>query len=99
MINKPPACKGLDIRISIIAPIKGRGFINQGSTLTGAGFLHPPYPQLLLLPLALSPLKPSGTLRAFLGCGFLSKINQQEKGTLSVIWLPGYQVSDKASGR
>ena len=33
MINKPPAFKGLNIRIPIIIPIKGRGFINQGSTL------------------------------------------------------------------
>ena len=30
MINKPPPFKGLDIRILIIIPIKGRGFINHG---------------------------------------------------------------------
>ena len=33
MINKPPPFKGLNIRIPIVIPIKGRGFINQGSTL------------------------------------------------------------------
>ena len=33
MIYKPPPFKGLDIRIPIIIPIKGRGFINHGSTL------------------------------------------------------------------
>ena len=31
MINKPPPFKGLKIRIPIIVPIRGRGFINQGS--------------------------------------------------------------------
>ena len=35
MINKPPPFKGLDIRITIMIPIKGRGFINQGSGLLG----------------------------------------------------------------
>ena len=37
MINKPPPFKGLNMRmpIIIIIPIKGRGFINQGSTLKG----------------------------------------------------------------
>ena len=30
MINKPPPFKGLNIRIPIIIPIKGSGFINQG---------------------------------------------------------------------
>ena len=33
MINKPPPFKGLNIKIPIIIPIKGRGFINKGSTL------------------------------------------------------------------
>ena len=33
MINKPPPFKGANIRISIIIPIKRRGFINHGSTL------------------------------------------------------------------
>ena len=33
MINKPPPFKGLNIRIPITTPIKGRGFINQGSGL------------------------------------------------------------------
>ena len=48
MINKPPPFKGLNIRIPIIfkglniripimIPIKWRGVINQGSTLTGSG--------------------------------------------------------------
>ena len=31
MINKPPPFKGLDSRMSIVIPIKGRGVINQGS--------------------------------------------------------------------
>ena len=34
MINKHPLFKGLHIRIPIMIPIKGRGFINQGSTLS-----------------------------------------------------------------
>ena len=37
MINKPPPFKGLNIRIPIIISIKGRGFIDQGSTLLGGG--------------------------------------------------------------
>ena len=34
MINKPPPFKGLKKRVPIIIPIRGRGFINQGSTLS-----------------------------------------------------------------
>ena len=30
MINNPPPCKGLNSRIPIIIPVKGRGFINHG---------------------------------------------------------------------
>ena len=33
MMNEPPPFKGLNTRIPIIIPIKGRGFINQGSGL------------------------------------------------------------------
>ena len=33
MINKPPLFTGFNIRIPIIIPIKGRGFINRGSGL------------------------------------------------------------------
>ena len=33
MINEPPPFKDLNIRIPIITPIKGRGFINHGSGL------------------------------------------------------------------
>ena len=33
MVQKPPPFKGLNIRILIINPIKGRGFINHGSGL------------------------------------------------------------------
>ena len=33
MINKPLPLKGLNIRIPIIIPIKGRGFNNHGSGL------------------------------------------------------------------
>ena len=33
MINESPPFKGPNIRIPIIIPIKGRGLINQGSTL------------------------------------------------------------------
>ena len=33
MINKPPPFTGLNIRIPIITPIKGREFINHGSGL------------------------------------------------------------------
>ena len=36
MINNPPCFKGLNTSIPIITPIKGRGFINQGS---GLGFM------------------------------------------------------------
>ena len=35
MINRPPGFKGVNMRIPIIIPIKGRGSINQGS---GFGF-------------------------------------------------------------
>ena len=35
LLKRPPPFKGLDIRIPIIIPIKGRGFVNQGS---GLGF-------------------------------------------------------------
>ena len=31
MIDKPLPYKGLTIRIPIIIPVKGRGFVNQGS--------------------------------------------------------------------
>ena len=34
MIIKPPLFKGLDIRIPIRIPIKGKGFIDQASGLT-----------------------------------------------------------------
>ena len=33
MINNPPPSKSFKVRILIIIPIKGRGFINQGATL------------------------------------------------------------------
>ena len=33
MINKPTPFKGLNVRIPIIIPIEGRGFISQGSGL------------------------------------------------------------------
>ena len=33
MMNKPPPFRGFNIRILIISPIKGRGFINHGSGL------------------------------------------------------------------
>ena len=33
MINEPPPFKCLDIRIPFITPVKGRGFIDQGSGL------------------------------------------------------------------
>ena len=36
LINIPPPFKGLNIRIRTIIPIKGRGFINQRSTLQWA---------------------------------------------------------------
>ena len=39
MINKSAPFKGLNIRIPIFIPIKGRGFINQGSTLHVLGQL------------------------------------------------------------
>ena len=35
MIHKPPPSKGIDIRIPIIIPGKGRGFIIDGSGLQG----------------------------------------------------------------
>ena len=34
MINKPPPFQGLNCRIPILIPIKGRGFLNQGSRLS-----------------------------------------------------------------
>ena len=41
MINKPPPLQGLDIRIPIIIPSKGRGSINQGFGLWGS--VHLPH--------------------------------------------------------
>ena len=38
MINKPPPFKVLNNTSLIIIPIKGRGFINQGSTLNRAKY-------------------------------------------------------------
>ena len=38
MINKPPPFKGLNSRIPVIIPMKGRGFVNQGLGLVS---LHP----------------------------------------------------------
>ena len=35
-LTNPAPLKGLDIRILIIIPIKGRGFMNQGSTFVPA---------------------------------------------------------------
>ena len=35
MINKPSPLKGLNVRIPIIIPMKGRGSVNQGSGLQG----------------------------------------------------------------
>ena len=40
MIDKPPPFKGLDIKIPIIIPIKGRGFINLGSGLDWGRLCH-----------------------------------------------------------
>ena len=40
MIHKPPLFNGLNIWIPIIIPVKGRGFINQGSTF-GISFGSP----------------------------------------------------------
>ena len=36
IINKPLPFKGLNVRNPNIIPIKGRGFINQGSGLTSS---------------------------------------------------------------
>ena len=41
MINKPPPFKGLNTRIPIIIPIKGRGFINHGSGVRAFLFTEP----------------------------------------------------------
>ena len=38
MINKPPPLKGLNSSMPIITPVKGRGFINQGSGLVNVPF-------------------------------------------------------------
>ena len=38
MINKPPPFTGLNIRIPIIIPTKGEGFMNHGFTFTCLGF-------------------------------------------------------------
>ena len=46
MINKLTPFKGLNIRIPIIIPIKGRGFTNHGSGLGGLN----PLPPMLKLP-------------------------------------------------
>ena len=36
MMNNPPPVKGPNIRIPVIIRIKGRGFINQGSTVVSS---------------------------------------------------------------
>ena len=41
MINKPPFCKGLDIRMPILIPIKGRGFIKGLGSKEAAATLLP----------------------------------------------------------
>ena len=41
MINKSPRRKGLNIRIPIIIPIKGKGFINHGPGLAIYGNINP----------------------------------------------------------
>ena len=51
MINKPPPSKGLNIRIPIRIPIKGRGLIHHGSTLKS---------QALGIQIAQSRLEPQG---------------------------------------
>ena len=43
MINTPPLFKGLNLRISIKIPIKGRGFINQGVYITALHELEQPW--------------------------------------------------------
>ena len=40
MINKPPPFEGLNTRIPIMIPIKGRGFVNQGSGLGALSTAH-----------------------------------------------------------
>ena len=35
MINEPPPFQGRNIRIPIVIPMKGKGFLNQGSGLLG----------------------------------------------------------------
>ena len=42
MMKKPPLSKGLNIKVPIIIPIKGRGFINKGSGLPYAPYLGYP---------------------------------------------------------
>ena len=37
MINQPPPFKGLNIRIPILIPVKGKRFIDQGSGLIFGG--------------------------------------------------------------
>ena len=44
MINRPPPFRGLNFGIPIIIPIKGRGFINDGSTLNRKSLSLMPYP-------------------------------------------------------
>ena len=61
MINEPPPFKDLDIRIPVIIPIQGRGFMNQGSTLRiqGLGFI----------PLGCLQLQAFGMMKCGLGIG------------------------------
>ena len=40
MISKTPPFQGLNIRIPIIIPIRGRGFVNQGSGLGALSTAH-----------------------------------------------------------
>ena len=47
MINKPPPFKDLNIRIPIMIPIKGRGFINHGSGLPPVIIVESPFSLLV----------------------------------------------------
>ena len=50
MINKPPPFKGLIIKIPMMIPVKGRGFINHGFGLSMAILTVTQEPLLLETP-------------------------------------------------
>ena len=71
MINKHPPLKDLNIRIPIIIPIKGRGFVNHGSGLGFRAFIK----------LCISPLESSSPAEHVLNVAPFNPATWRVRGT------------------